>query len=108
MHDISLVRLDTGEFLLATVEGPITMGNTIAAYETYILKKPMQIIPRPSQSPQGGMDIALGDYPPFAEHGDLPMLGIHIMFIAQPDKKLIETYQRANSKIITPPSAIRL
>jgi hypothetical protein len=94
-----LVRLTTGEDLLAGVSG-VLENDRIHPESQYVLKKVMRIYAQPD--PTGRVQVAFGDFPPFGIQGDdLTVAGRHIMFITTPNKDLVASYQKATSSLIT-------
>lgn len=101
---VLLVRLSTGEDLLAEVAMPISASSDEALSDDlhYVLKKPMRILAQPG--PDGKLSVGLGDFPPFGvtPSKEVTMLGSKIMFMTSPNPQLIPIYKQATSALTLP------
>ena len=98
----SLVRLSTGEDILAVIEFTIS-GHGINSDSVYTLKKAMRLFAQPD--PSGKVQVGFADFPPFGSGDSVEIMGRHIMFIVDADPRLIQSYTQATSSIITPASS---
>lgn len=103
MNTPSLVRLTTGEDLIAVIEPNDGFG--IDKDRVYTLTRPVRIFAQPDQS--GKLAVAFGDFPPFSDTNvrEIEITGRHIMFVMPADKRLIASYQQATTSIIQPSSS---
>ena len=108
MSTASLIRLITGEDLVAVVVEAIDDEDAPEPDMTYTLKKPMRILAQPDQ--QGRLQVALAPFPPFGDDSTkaITIRGSSIMFVTMPNKGLSDYYKQATaaqSGLIIPPQS---
>jgi hypothetical protein len=85
MSDVVLVRLSTGEELLAK-------AKSVNEFEDVCI-----IIP------QGGGNLGIMQFMAYASYKTLTVREEHIMFIVQPKQELLNEYQKVFGNVLTPP-----
>lgn len=103
MNNPVLVRLTTGEDIVAILEGPLTSSGHVHTDGDYLLKKATRM--QVQQDPQGRPALALMAYPPFTpenEETPIAISGRHIMYVAALDKRIMDNHKKATSSLILP------
>ena len=93
MSNVSIVRLSTGEDVIATV----TNENV----DTMTLKLPFVIIPTQT-APGQPVQLMMTPYMPYAEGEEVMINQDKIVTKVKPKKDILGAYQQNTSKILTP------
>ena len=93
MSDVKILRLTTGEDVIASVEKDIT-GN-------YTLEKAFVIIPRQS-APGQPVQLMMSFYMPYTEDQKLTIAQDKVKTIVKPKKEILKSYQQNTSSILQP------
>ena len=97
MSDVKIVRLQSGEDVIAKLEKD-TMGN-------YNFEKPFVIIPTQS-APGQPVQLMMTPYMPFADEEKITVTADKVVAIVKPKKEILASYQKNTSKILTPNSEL--
>mgnify|MGYP005997666803 CR=1 FL=1 len=92
MSDVKIVRLQTGEDVIAKMEKD-TMGN-------YTFEKPFVIIPTQS-APGQPVQLMMTPYMPYADEDKITIAQDKVVTTVKPKKEILASYQKNTSSIIT-------
>ena len=92
MSDVKIVRLQTGEDVIAKMEKD-TMGN-------YTFEKPFVIIPTQS-APGQPVQLMMTPYIPYADEDKITIAQDKVVTTVKPKKEILASYQKNTSSIIT-------
>ena len=92
MSDVKIVRLQTGEDVIAKMEKD-TMGN-------YTFEKPFVIIPTQS-APGQPVQLMMTPYMPYADEDNITIAQDKVVTTVKPKKEILASYQKNTSSIIT-------
>jgi hypothetical protein len=93
MSDVKIVRMSTGEDVIAKVSKD-TVGN-------YELTKPFVIIPTQS-APGQPVQLMMTPYMPYADEDKITISADKIITSVKPKKDIFGAYQKNTSTILTP------
>ena len=93
MSDVKIIRLQTGEDVIAKLEKD-TMGN-------YNFEKPFVIIPTQS-APGQPVQLMMTPYMPYADEDKITIAQDKVVTTVKPKKEILASYQKNTSKILTP------
>ena len=93
MSDVKIVRLQTGEDVIAKMEKD-TMGN-------YTFEKPFVIIPTQS-APGQPVQLMMSLYMPYTEDDTFLINQDKVVTMVKPKKEILASYQQNTSSIYTP------
>ena len=97
MSDVKIMRLSTGEDIIAKV-----VDKNV---ETVKLNKPFVIIPH-QQGPGKPVQLMMTLYSPYSSSDDIEIKSQNIISIVDPKKEILSSYQQNTSSILTAPSLI--
>jgi len=97
MSDVKIMRLSTGEDIIAKV-----VDKTA---ETTKLNKPFVIIPH-QQGPGKPVQLMMTLYSPYSSSDDIEIKSQNIISIVDPKKEILSSYQQNTSSILTAPGLI--
>jgi len=92
MSDVKIVRLQTGEDVIAKMEKD-TIGN-------YTFEKPFVIIPTQS-APGQPVQLMMTPYMPYADEDKITIAQDKVVTTVKPKKEILASYQKNTSSIIT-------
>ena len=92
MSDVKIVRLQTGEDVIAKLDKD-TMGN-------YTFEKPFVIIPTQS-APGQPVQLMMTPYMPYADEDKITIAQDKVVTTVKPKKEILASYQKNTSSIIT-------
>jgi len=92
MSDVKIVRLQTGEDVIAKMDKD-TMGN-------YTFEKPFVIIPTQS-APGQPVQLMMTPYMPYADEDKITIAQDKVVTTVKPKKEILASYQKNTSSIIT-------
>ena len=93
MSDVKIVRLQTGEDVIAKMD-KATMGN-------YTCEKPFVIIPTQS-APGKPVQLMMTPYMPYADDDIITIAMDKVVTTVKPKKEILASYQQNTSSILTP------
>src|SRR5210317_2591205 len=94
MSDVKILRLSTGEDVIAKVTHNLET-NTVT------LKQPFVIIPH-QQGPGKPVQLMMTLYSPYADSEEIEIKTANIVSIVNPKREILASYQQNTSRIITP------
>jgi len=98
MSDVKILRLSTGEDVIAKVTHNLET-NTVT------LKQPFVIIPH-QQGPGKPVQLMMTLYSPYSKNDTVDLKDINIISIVEPKDKILSSYQQNTSSILTTPGLI--
>jgi len=98
MSDVKILRLSTGEDVIAKVSQNLET-NTIT------LKQPFVIIPH-QQGPGKPVQLMMTLYSPYSKNDTVDLKDINIISIVEPKDEILSSYQQNTSSILTTPGLI--
>ena len=98
MSDVKILRLSTGEDVIAKVTHNIET-NTVT------LKQPLVIIPH-QQGPGKPVQLMMTLYSPYSKNDTVDLKDINIISIVEPKDEILSSYQQNTSSILTTPGLI--
>ena len=93
MSDVKIVRLQTGEDVIAKVDKDTT-GN-------YNFDKPFVIIPTQT-APGKPVQLMMTPYMPYADEDKITIAMDKVVTTVKPKKEILASYQKNTSSILTP------
>ena len=93
-NQIAILSLTSGEHIITEI-------NTDQSSGIYFCQEPMQIIAQPDVS--GKMNIGIAPFMPYADPKGGFAIPLNMAILAIPSDQLLNAYQNALGKIITPP-----
>jgi len=93
MSDVKIVRLQTGEDVIAKLDKDTT-GN-------YNFEKPFVIIPTQS-APGKPVQLMMTPYMPYADDDTITIAMDKVVTTVKPKKEILASYQQNTSSILTP------
>jgi len=97
MSDVKIVRLRTGEDVIAKMDKD-TMGN-------YIFDKPFVIIPT-QKAPGQPVQLMMTPYMPYADEDKITITQDNVVTTVKPKKEILASYQKNTSSILTPDAGL--
>ena len=97
MSDVKIVRLQTGEDVIAKLDKDTT-GN-------YNFEKPFVIIPTQS-APGQPVQLMMTPYMPYADEDKITIAMDKVVTTVKPKKEILASYQKNTSSILTPNSEL--
>ena len=97
MSDVKIVRLQTGEDVIAKVDKDTT-GN-------YNFDKPFVIIPTQA-APGKPVQLMMTPYMPYADEDKITIAADKVVTTVKPKKEILASYQKNTSRILTPGSEL--
>ena len=98
MSDVKILRLSTGEDVIAKVTHNLET-NTVT------LKQPFVIIPH-QQGPGKPVQLMMTLYSPYSNSDDIEIKSQNIISMVDPKKEILSSYQQNTSSILTTPGLI--
>ena len=98
MSDVKILRLSTGEDVIAKVSQNLET-NTIT------LKQPFVIIPH-QQGPGKPVQLMMTLYSPYSKSDNVTIKNDKIISIVEPKEEILSSYQQNTSSIVTAPGLI--
>ena len=98
MSDVKILRLSTGEDVIAKVTNNSDAG-------TVKLKQPFVIIPH-QQGPGKPVQLMMTLYSPYSKNDTVDLKDINIISIVEPKDEILSSYQQNTSSILTTPGLI--
>jgi len=98
MSDVKILRLSTGEDVIAKVTNNSDAG-------TITLKQPFVIIPH-QQGPGKPVQLMMTLYSPYSKNDTVDLKDINIISIVEPKDEILSSYQQNTSSILTTPGLI--
>ena len=98
MSDVKILRLTTGEEVIATVTHTFDI-------DTIPFKPPCVSIPH-QQGPGKPVHLMMTLYSPYSSSDDIEIKSQNIISIVDPKKEILSSYQQNTSSILTAPSLI--
>ena len=98
MSDVKILRLSTGEDVIAKVTHNLET-NTVT------LKQPFVIIPH-QQGPGKPVQLMMTLYSPYSKNDTVDLKDINIISIVEPKDEILSSYQQNTSSILTTPGLI--
>ena len=98
MSDVKILRLSTGEDVIAKVTHNLE-SNTVT------LKQPFVIIPH-QQGPGKPVQLMMTLYSPYSKNDTVDLKDINIISIVEPKDEILSSYQQNTSSILTTPGLI--
>ena len=98
MSDVKILRLSTGEDVIAKVTNNSDAG-------TVTLKQPFVIIPH-QQGPGKPVQLMMTLYSPYSKNDTVDLKDANIISIVDPKDEILTSYQQNTSSILTTPSLI--
>jgi len=98
MSDVKILRLSTGEDVIAKV-----INNSDAG--TVTLKQPFVIIPH-QQGPGKPVQLMMTLYSPYSKNDTVDLKDANIISIVEPKEEILSSYQQNTSSIVTAPGLI--
>ena len=93
MSDVKIMRLSTGEDIIAKI-----IDKSV---ETTKLKQPFVIIPH-QQGPGKPVQLMMTLYSPYANSEEIEIKTANIVSTVEPKREILASYQQNTSRIITP------
>ena len=97
MSDVKIVRLQTGEDVIAKLDKD-TMGN-------YSFDKPFVIIPTQT-APGKPVQLMMTPYMPYADEDKITIAQDKVVTTVKPKKEILASYQKNTSSILTPDAGL--
>lgn len=97
MQDVKLLRLSTGEDVIAKVVGNLPGEND----QGISLKNPFVIIPQ-QKGPGQPIQLIMSLYNAFGKNDTVTVSKDKIIFTTEPKDEILKSYQQNTSNIITP------
>ena len=97
MQEVKILRLTTGEDVIAKVE----QGNG----DLVTLTKPFVIIPQ-QMAPGKPVQLMMTPYMPYADEDKIVIAQDKVVTTVKPKKEILASYQKNTSKILTPNSEL--
>ena len=98
MSDVKILRLSTGEDVIAKVTNNSDAG-------TVTLKQPFVIIPH-QQGPGKPVQLMMTLYSPYSKNDTVDLKDANIISIVDPKEEILASYQQNTSSILTTPGLI--
>jgi len=98
MSDVKILRLSTGEDVIAKVTNNSDAG-------TVTLKQPFVIIPH-QQGPGKPVQLMMTLYSPYSKNDTVDLKDANIISIVEPKEEILSSYQQNTSSILTTPGLI--
>ena len=98
MSDVKILRLSTGEDVIAKVTNNSEAG-------TVTLKQPFVIIPH-QQGPGKPVQLMMTLYSPYSKNDTVDLKDANIISIVDPKDEILTSYQQNTSSILTTPGLI--
>jgi hypothetical protein len=98
MSDVKILRLSTGEDVIAKVTNNSDAG-------TVTLKQPFVIIPH-QQGPGKPVQLMMTLYSPYSKNDTVDLKDANIISIVDPKDEILTSYQQNTSSILTTPGLI--
>ena len=98
MSDVKILRLSTGEDVIAKVTNNSDAG-------TITLKQPFVIIPH-QQGPGKPVQLMMTLYSPYSKNDTVDLKDANIISIVDPKDEILTSYQQNTSSILTTPGLI--
>ena len=98
MSDVKILRLSTGEDVIAKVTNNSDAG-------TVTLKQPFVIIPH-QQGPGKPVQLMMTLYSPYSKENSVDIKNANVISIVEPKEELLTSYQQNTSSILTSPGLI--
>jgi hypothetical protein len=98
MSDVKILRLSTGEDVIAKVTNNSDAG-------TVTLKQPFVIIPH-QQGPGKPVQLMMTLYSPYSKNDTVDLKDANIISIVDPKDEILSSYQQNTSSILTTPGLI--
>jgi hypothetical protein len=98
MSDVKILRLSTGEDVIAKVTNNSDAG-------TVTLKQPFVIIPH-QQGPGKPVQLMMTLYSPYSKNDTVELKDANIISIVDPKDEILTSYQQNTSSILTTPGLI--
>ena len=98
MSDVKILRLSTGEDVIAKVTHNLEI-NTVT------LKQPFVIIPH-QQGPGKPVQLMMTLYSPYSKNDTVDLKDANIISIVEPKDEILSSYQQNTSSILTTPCLI--
>ena len=98
MSDVKILRLSTGEDVIAKVTHNLET-NTVT------LKQPFVIIPH-QQGPGKPVQLMMTLYSPYSKNDTVDLKDVNIISIVEPKDEILSSYQQNTSSILTTPGLI--
>ena len=98
MSDVKILRLSTGEDVIAKVTNNSDAG-------TITLKQPFVIIPH-QQGPGKPVQLMMTLYSPYSKNDTVDLKDANIISIVEPKDEILSSYQQNTSSILTTPGLI--
>ena len=98
MSDVKILRLSTGEDVIAKVTNNSDAG-------TVTLKQPFVIIPH-QQGPGKPVQLMMTLYSPYSKNDTVDLKDANIISIVDPKDEILTSYQQNTGSIVTAPGLI--
>ena len=98
MSDVKILRLSTGEDVIAKVTHNLEI-NTVT------LKQPFVIIPH-QQGPGKPVQLMMTLYSPYSKNDDIEIKSQTVVSMVEPKDEILKSYQQNTSSIVTSPGLI--
>ena len=98
MSDVKILRLSTGEDVIAKVTNNSDAG-------TVTLKQPFVIIPH-QQGPGKPVQLMMTLYSPYSKSDDIEVKSQNVISMVDPKDEILKSYQQNTSSILTTPGLI--
>ena len=98
MSDVKILRLSTGEDVIAKVTNNSDAG-------TVTLKQPFVIIPH-QQGPGKPVQLMMTLYSPYSKDDTVDLKDNNIISMVEPKDEILKSYQQNTSSIVTAPGLI--
>ena len=97
MSDVKIMRLSTGEDIIAKI-----IDKSV---ETTKLKQPFVIIPH-QQGPGKPVQLMMTLYSPYSKENSVDIKNANVISIVDPKEEILASYQQNTSSILTSPGLI--
>ena len=97
MSDVKIMRLSTGEDIIAKI-----IDRSV---ETTKLKQPFVIIPH-QQGPGKPVQLMMTLYSPYSKSDDIEVKSQNVISMVDPKDEILKSYQQNTSSILTTPGLI--
>jgi hypothetical protein len=98
MSDVKILRLTTGEDVIAKVKHNTDSG-------TITLRQPFVIIPH-QQGPGKPVQLMMTLYSPYSKENSVDLKDANIISMVDPKEEILKSYQQNTSSILTPSGLI--
>jgi len=98
MSDVKILRLTTGEDVIAKVKKNVEI-------DTVTLTQPFVIIPH-QQGPGKPVQLMMTLYSPYSKDNQVDVKEVNIISMVEPKKEILASYQQNTSSILTPNSQL--